>query len=188
MSVRIKSTRNSETWWMWRTNPSFFRTKIQANTVKSMAVLRDSISNIHHWTVFLCNSSVSSLPEAANSNAITVGRIEKKKERIQGFRTGSGEKEEDYRSNPKFKPRNQRNRIKIQGFRRFRLKSPDWTQVTHELNLILLKKTSQVRKQRESMGDSSCLVRNPNPNIKTVWKRKESLQDSQRVWIGVIPC
>jgi len=29
MSVRIKSTRNSETWWMWRTNPSFFRTKFK---------------------------------------------------------------------------------------------------------------------------------------------------------------
>jgi len=51
-----------------------------------------------------------------------------------------------------------------------------------------VKKPSRVRKQRESMEDSNCLVRNPNPNIKTVWKRRESLQDSQRVWIEVIPC
>ena len=60
--------------------------------------------------------------KATNSVRSRKGEIEKKRERIQGFRTSSGEKEEDYRSNPKFKPRNQRNRIKIQGFWRFRLK------------------------------------------------------------------
>ncbi len=170
-------------------NPNrFSRTKIQ-----QIQWSLHRFSEIPYW-IFIIESVFSAIqarthhPKAASSSAITEGEFEKKRERIQGFRISSGEKEEDYGSNPKFKPRNQRNRIKIQGFWRFRLKISRLNTGNTQTQSHTVKKPSQVRKQRESMEDSNCLVRNPNPNIKTVWKRRESLQDSQRVWIGVIPC
>jgi len=128
MSVRIKSTRNSENSWTWRTNPSFFRTKIQASTVKSMAVLRDSILNLHHWTVFPCNSSASSLPRAANSNAITEASLRRRGKEIQRVRTG----EEGRRKLPvyfRIQAKESTNRTKSKSVWRLQFKSLSKTQV-----------------------------------------------------------
>jgi len=52
-SVTIKILRNPEIHKNKEQciNPSFSRIKIQANSMKSAAILRDSALNLHHWTV-----------------------------------------------------------------------------------------------------------------------------------------
>ena len=130
-SVRSKSQQTQKN---WRTqsnffpNPNFFQNRIQANTVKSMAVLRDSILNLHHWTSFLYNSSASSPLEAANSSAIAEASLRRREIEIQRVWTG----EEEERKLPiyfRIQAKESTNKTKFKSSWRFQFESPIKTQV-----------------------------------------------------------
>ena len=88
------------------------------------------------------------------------------------------EKEENYRSISKFKPRNQRNRIKIQGFPKIS------TQISNQ-NSGKLSNLPHITENhhrspepRESIASSNGPIQNPNPNIKNCLKNQRNVSKS----------
>jgi len=100
---------------------------------------------LHHWTVFLYNSSANSPLEAANSSAIAEERLRRRKKEDWKDLNRWRRRRRNYQFIFGFKPRNQQTESKFKGSWRFWFESPIKTQVNTWTYFFLAHEHQQVQ-------------------------------------------
>ena len=112
-------------------------------------------------SIFLCNSSANSPPKGSKLKRDHRGRVWEEEGKDSRIPNQFRRKRRGLRFRSQIQAKKSTKQNQIQGFRRFRLKIPRLNTGNTQTQSHTVKKPSQVRKQRESMEDSNCLVRKP---------------------------